>query len=203
MRTRGRKEETRKVRQTYILFCSWKSEINYFNGVRKSLRDKTNIKIETKLIDLDAQSLVEKVKRIKEKNSWDRNDKYYVIIDRDPWNNSEKQILKAIQIANENWIKVLISNISIEVRFILHFELFNSSWYSVEKYMKKLSNLLWTEYIKNDPLIFDKLRINVENAIRYAKKLETKQKTINPNVELCFCEPYTSVYKLMEKLIKI
>jgi len=204
MRTRRRKEGVRKVRQTYIIFCSWKSEENYFNGFRNLLRDKTNIKIETKFMNLNAESLVDKVVKMKNNNKWnlDGNDKFYVIIDRDSGNNTEQQIINAFNMGENNNIKILISNISIEVRFLMHFMVFSQSWQTVDKYVKKLTKLLGCEYIKNDTMIYEKLKDKTLTAIKNAKTAEKNIKNVDPNVKLYFYEPYTSVYKLVELLIK-
>lgn len=204
MRTKKRKEDARNVRQTYYLFCWWKSEVNYFNGFRSTLRDKVNIKIVTKVMDVDAESLVNKVVKFKDTNKikFDRNDKFYVVIDRDPGNNTKQQIINAFTIGWNNNIKILISNIAIEVWFLMHYMEFMQSWQTVEKYVKKLTNLMWEEYVKNDEKIYEKLKDKTLIAIKNAKNVEKNIKSADSNIDLRFYEPYTSIYKLVENLIK-
>ena len=205
MRINDRKEDTRNIRQTYYIFCLKKSEANYFNGFRCSLRDKVNINIVTKIIDVDAENLVNGVVKFKNTNKWrfDRNDKFYVVIDRDPGNNTKQQIINAFVIGWNNNIKIIISNIAIEVWFLMHYMEFRQSWQTVEKYVKKLTNLMWEEYVKNEEKIYEKLKDKTLIAIKNAKNVEKNIRITDPSTDLRFYEPYTSVYKLVENLIKV
>jgi hypothetical protein len=198
---KSRKTWIRNKRKTYFIYCWWKTEKLYFQWMRKDLSTKINIEI-IEMWWLDCVSLLQKTIKEKQTRWFDPMDKYYLIIDRDPWNNSEVQIKKIMKNSTDNSITTIINNISIEVWFIMHYKCFMEWNNTVEKYIKKLSKLMWCKYSKTDENIYlklsDKTTIAIENSIKNEKIL----KETCENTPVYLNEPYTNMYNLINDIRK-
>lgn len=197
-------KNNKDMRKTFYLYCWWKTEKFYLSWIKKELSNKTNIKIVT--MDFwwkDCLTLLKKSISEKKIRWKDPLDFYYIIIDRDPGNNTEEQFKEIIKLSWDNNITPIISNISIEVRFLMHFSCYMEWNWSVSKYIKKLSKLLNCKYSKTDENIYEKLKWKTLSAINNAKQNE-KFLIENSSTEYIFQnEPYTSMHKLVSILLNI
>ena len=153
---KSRRTRTRNKRKTYFIYCWWKTEKLYFQWMRRDLSTQINIEI-IEMWWLDCVSLLKKLLKEKKARWYDTMDKYYLIIDRDPLNNTKEQIKKTMKESLDNDITTIINNISVEVRFIMHFKCFMRWNNTVEKYIKELNKLMWLTYSKTDEDIYYKL----------------------------------------------
>jgi hypothetical protein len=195
---KSRISKTRELHKTFRIFCGWKTEKIYFDALQK---DYPNIRIETKLHWKAWINLIEFTKKEVKKIKRDKLDLIFIIFDRDEWNNTREQLEHVISEAIDNNIEPIISNKSFEVWLLMHFEKFLKLVSSVEEYEKILTKHFWKEYNKTDIEIYSKTKANLNWAIKNSKKVEEyHQESSVDNVR--FCEPYTEVYKLLEKIIQ-
>ena len=122
----------------------------------------------------------------------------WCVFDRDSF--PKTRVKTALQLAAQNKIKTAFSNESFELWYVLHFQYLDTQITRAD-YCQKLNNLLGQKYEKNDALMYKKLLENQRMAIANAKKLEGRVLPAgNCNVD---SYPYTTVYKLVERLNKI
>lgn len=128
----------------------------------------------------------------------ENNDEAYCIFDTDI--DIQKNILinDAINLAKENNIKVITSNPSIEIWFLLHFE-YTTSRMNNKELIKRLRKY-YPNYDKNIN-IFKDINQNVKEAIKNAKKLEEYQINNNREIKSVEANPNTEIYKVVEKLL--
>lgn len=128
----------------------------------------------------------------------ENNDEAYCIFDTDI--DIQKNILinDAINLAKENNIKVITSNPSIEIWFLLHFE-YTTSRMNNKELIKRLKKY-YPNYDKNIN-IFKDINQNVKEAIKNAKKLEEYQINNNREIKSVEANPNTEIYKVVEKLL--
>lgn len=128
----------------------------------------------------------------------ENNDEAYCIFDTDI--DIQKNILinDAIILAKENNIKVITSNPSIEIWFLLHFE-YTTSRMNNKELIKRLKKY-YPNYDKNIN-IFKDINQNVKEAIKNAKKLEEYQINNNREIKSVEANPNTEIYKVVEKLL--
>jgi len=129
----------------------------------------------------------------------DKLDSFFMVFDRDPWNNTPQQLEEIKKLAKDKGVELIMSNKSFEVWLLLHFDKFNKKVLRNEEYEKLLTALLWKFYQKNDPKLYEYIKDNTTNAIENAKWLEKQH--IDNGEDLYVAEPYTSMHKLVEKII--
>lgn len=188
----------RELHKTFRIFCGWRTEKIYFDELQK---DYSNIRIESKLYWKAGTNLIDFTKKEVKKIKRDKLDFVFIVFDRDEGNNTREQLEHVISEAIDNDIEPIISNRSFEVWFLMHFEKFSKCVSSVKEYEKILSNYLWYQYKKINPKIYSKIKDKTTTAIENSKSIEKHHKE-NENDIPTFCEPYTEVYKLIEKIIE-
>lgn len=195
---RSRVSRIRELHKTFWIFCGWKTEKMYFDALKK---DYPNIRIESRLCWKASINLFDFTKGEIKKMKRDTLDFVFIIFDRDEGNNTREQLEYVISEAITNKIEPIISNKSFEVRLLMHFENFSRCVSSVEEYERALSWYLWSTYNKVDPEIYEKTKNKISVAIENSKNIENYHRNNTQNI-LRFCEPYTEVYKLIEKIIQ-
>ena len=151
--------------------------------------------------DTDPVSMIKNLITYMEKEdiSQENGDRIYCVFDADVDINKQKGINKAIKLASEKGIEIIISIPCFEIWYRLHYSYTSKVYSSNKEVINDLKNYIPT-YEKNIniyEIIKDKTNIAIENS----KKLEKEQikngnKIININ-----CNPYTSVYKQVEYII--
>lgn len=123
-------------------------------------------------------------------------DKIYCVFDADFDVNKQKDIDMAKKIANENGIELIISNPSFELWYRLHFSYTKKEYNSNKELIEDLKGFI-PEYEKNVN-IYEKIKDKEKDAIENSKKLENEQLQDGKDLINIHCNPYTSVYKIIE-----
>ncbi len=190
----------RPLRKILIVCEGKKTEKYYFDAF------ETNKKlIEVKVLGAgrNKDSLVEYAIELKIDAEL-RNEKYaevWCVFDRDSYpidSRDKHKFNMAIRIAKNNQIKTAYSNDAFEIWYILHFNYHQTAW-SRDLYKNKLTELLKTEYKKNDKEMYVKLIDKQPTAIKNAKKLleyHSTNRVHNPESD----NPCTTVHILVNFL---
>ncbi|MEG4306255.1 RloB family protein [Microcoleus sp. D3_18a_C4] len=185
-----------KSRRWFLIVCEGeKTEPNYFKS----------FPVDTKVINLDIRgegrntnSLVTKAIELKNDSEFDETDRFWCVFDRDnnPKNPNDAQNFNAaINIAQNNGIKVAYSNDAFELWYLLHFHFYNTG-ISRKDYQNMLTKLLGHEYKKNSETIYEELKDKQQDAIKHAKRLLQEYDRPNPESD----NPSTTVHLLVEEL---
>lgn len=176
-----------------------KTEKNYFNNFSSRERDYV-IRVvpgnETDPVNLIKQTLY---KAQSLALNLLEDDKAYCIFDTDAKKDKDKQIIKAINLANKYNIIPIISTPCVELWFLLHYE-YTSSIMDNDKVLDKLKKY-YPKYEKNCNIYAD-LGDKIDIAIKNAKKLEKYQLLHNRKLRMTEANPYTEMYKIVEELIR-
>ena len=164
---RGRNERSTK---RFILIGTEgknKTEIGYFNQfnrIQKNFRVRFSSGNST-----DSMGIVEDIKRSKDDLEFRADDLAFAVFDADLWGTRGKQIQQAINYAEKQEIKVILSNPCFEVWFVLHFEDGRAPYDSSDKVIDKLKQYV-PDYEKSRDM-FELLQGNMEKAISRAEQL--------------------------------
>ncbi len=185
-----RRTDTRSKRKVLIYCEGSETEPNYFNSFPLKLEE---IEIDCLGQGRNTLTLVEEAIRRRDEAGRNRipYNEVWCVFDEDNFS----QFNDAIRHARKNQIKVAWSNKCFELWILLHFQYHQAAW-TENQYESKLKELLGS-YDKSDPEIYERLKDNQADAIRYAKKLYSER----PNLASpqC-CNPCTTVFKLVERL---
>jgi len=209
-----RKAPVLEEKPIILIYCEGKNtEPSYFNKFRLS-----SLTIDSFGEGRNTLSLVEKAKKLSEKNNYDQ---IWCVFDADPKPDNPKQLENfnnAIRLAEKLKFGVAYSNQAFEYWLILHFEdhqggAMDRSRYGdkINSYINKLGahydydgskiieqdffNLLDTiVYTDRDGMKYSRCDI----AIKRAKKIYNRLDRINPGIE----ESSTTVFKLVKELKK-
>lgn len=127
------------------------------------------------------------------------DDVAYCIFDTDSNPSKNKIIEEAIQLANDNNIKVITSSPCVELWFLLHYD-YTTAYMKSTDVIKRLKKF-YPKYEKNIN-IFQDIMENLYDAIERAKKLEKYQLENNRRIGTVEANPNTEIYKIIEYLIK-
>lgn len=145
-----------------------------------------------------AQDLIKFIKEEDIKNEY--GDKIFLLLDTDVNQNKNEQIEMAKEICNKNGIELITSNPTFEIWYILHFE-YTTRIYQNSKQVKEAIAMKITEYTESKN-IFPLIKNKTSFAIQNAKKLEKYHQENGQPLCTDKCNPYTSVYKVVEELIR-
>lgn len=203
-----RKNKTREIRVYFLIICEGeKTEPNYFKSF------KTNIKSFVYTIDIlgEGSNTKDLVKRtIKAtNNSSQKYDSVWVVFDKDSF--SPNNFNEAIQLAENNNIKVGWSNEAFELWYLLHFQYRNSAMSRVDyksAIEKEVNDKILLQSKSKKPKRFEYKKNSVEmyavlekygdqkQAIAYAEKLILNHNCNNFAIH----NPCTRVHLLVEEL---
>jgi hypothetical protein len=203
-----RKQKTREVRVYFLIVCEGeKTEPNYFKSF------KTNVKSFVYTIDTlgegsNTKDLVKRTINARVKSS-QQYDSVWVVFDKDSF--SSNNFNGAIQLAENNNIKVGWSNEAFELWYLLHFQ-YRNTYMSREDYKsvieKEVNDKITAQskskktkpfvYKKNNAEMYSILEKygNQKQAISYAKKLTLNHSCNNFAIH----NPCTKVHLLVEEL---
>ena len=182
-----------------------KTEPNYFEGLKREINKQYpgRISIEIKGIGKGANTLtlLEKAQKIVQQNP-DRYKHIWLVYDKDDFPSDDFDNTfyrcKSLSEGSDAKYHALWSNECIEYWFLLHFEYLSAALHR-NGYFPKLSEHLGIKYKKNSKDIYDRLKPQLETAIKNAKKILEKHGDGTPPSA---CTPGTTVYQLFEKLQK-
>ncbi len=203
-----RKENTKEIRVYFLIVCEGeKTEPNYFKSFKNNV--KTFIfSIETLGEGSNTKDLVKRTIKAKN-NSSQEYDSVWAVFDRDSF--SSNSFNSAIDLANNNNIKVGWSNEAFELWYLLHFQYRNTSM-SRDNYKKAIEDEINAkiianskgknpkkfQYKKNSQDMYSILEKygNQSQAVLWAKKLESNQLCNNFAIH----NPCTRIHLLVEEL---
>lgn len=190
MDLRDRKINSKKTKKKILIVCEGaRTEPSYFKSFRVLK------KCEIVGSGSNTVSVVKHALKMMEKEDYLE---VWCVFDRDSF--PKARVKQALQLARQNNIKLAFSNESFELWYVLHFEYMDTK-ITRDDYCNKLSISLGRKYQKNSSAMYKAVLDNQQLAIDRAKKLEAKMLPLNA------CEvnsyPYTTVYRLVERLNKI
>lgn len=175
--------DTTEIRQRFLIVCEGsKTEPNYF----KQFRVPTLV-IQVEGTGMNTLSLVDEAMRFRAEDEYDQ---VWCVFDKDDF--PIDQFENAIQRARDNGMRVAYSNQSFELWYILHFEYLHAGL-NRKAYMRKLNQHLGSEYKKNDPNMYQNLKLRKEAAIRNAQRLLMEYQPCHPGID----DPCTTVHELV------
>ncbi|AZQ64430.1 RloB domain-containing protein [Flammeovirga pectinis] len=205
MRNR-RRDKNRSLRQRVLILCEGaKTEPNYFNSLKHDAQKRrilTAVDVEVyqpkshSPLGLVKEAILKKKKAILKGNPYET---IWLVFDRD----FHKYIEDVIEMANENDIQIIISNICFELWFLLHFEDLdmNRHFLKCGNLIKHIQQNYVVRYHKNGKN-YQNLKEETPVAIERAKKLEQVYiNGVHSHLKFHEREPYTNVYVLVEYLL--
>ena len=127
------------------------------------------------------------------------NYKVYCVFDTDLNSDKQDRINQAIELGKKNGIEPIVSTPCFEIWYREHFKYTSRSYISNEALLDDLKKFI-PDYEKNID-IYDCIKDKTKKAIENCKKLEKEQLKNGKILGNCNCNPYTSVYKVVEYLI--
>ncbi len=188
-----------KIERQYFLVVTEgeKTEPNYFKGLTAELPDHL---VAVEIIGEGANTIsvveaaIKKREVRKNENLLPNFDEVWVVFDKDDF--PAKRFNGAIQLANNELIKLAYSNEAFELWYILHFQYLDAA-VNRTRYIEILKGILGN-YQKNNAQMYQILKQKGDEtkAILWAKKLFEELNIGNPSEE----KPTTLVYRLVERL---
>lgn len=193
-----------------LLFCEGKTEKIYFNLFKSSIEKSSkynNLVIKIANAEGNAQRVLnygndffnKEENRMRYKN-FDR----YLVYDCDAPSNIQEVIKDSLESINN--YKLLVSNPNFEIWLLMHYENINNklSKYEIEKKLKERLNIEkynkasegYTRKIVGDG---SRVKLAIENARKLDQEYQLEKLEI-PN-DITMMDPYTTVYRLMERII--
>lgn len=192
-----RKEGIKSISTMWIFCEGEKTEIHYFKHLRSDLRiQKLQIKVNSS-DNKNALGVVNyALKFLERKRDYVPGDIIACVFDRDQ--NSSEELKLAQKLASHKGIDIIFSNPCFEFWILSHFECYKRP---LEKDMLKrrlISSL--GQYSKNDPLLYDKTKEHIGDAIKFSKDIISMHE--NDGVEIISRDsnPSTLVHQLIEQI---
>jgi hypothetical protein len=157
---------------------------------------RNNIKLEIIAKWKAGINLIKFIKQKKQEITLDADNVFYLVLDRDPLNNTKEQFQEIQKYCEDNDVKLIISNRAFELWYLLHYEVFSKEGKTVEDYMKVLSKKLWYVYKKKSDIYFD-LKDKIPYAIKNAKALKIRYWE---EFDLINSDPFSNVYEMVEDI---
>ena len=199
---RQRNRNNRKSKRVILVAYEGKknkTENNYFSNYNG--RDKDYVIRMVPGSETDPINLVKQTIQETKKLGLDlkEDDRAFCIFDTDNDPKKNSQIKKAIELAKNKNIKVIMSSPCIELWFLLHYECTTATM-SSEDVIKKLKKH-YPKYSKNCDIYHDIFE-KTELACKNAKKLEKYQRDNNRDLQSVEANPHSDVYQIIEELNK-
>ena len=183
---KSRPVNTREPAPRILIVCEGeRTEPAYFDGFRVP-----SVTIEITGLGKDPLTLVEEAITRRRKSQYDQ---VWCVFDRDDV--PLERFNQALQLAQQQKIKVAYSNQAFELWYLLHFHYCDTPQ-TRRDYSDSLSRQLGRAYHKNDATLYRLLLPRQDQAIRHAERLLAQYNPPNPAVD----DPVTTVHKLVQKL---
>ena len=179
----------RQQNNILLIVCAGETESLYFNNFKIDLGV---VRVRTMVDDRSPLNLVQRALQEKSQAQYIQ---VWCVFDKDEFHNFDE----AIQLARKEGLRVASSNQAFELWFILHFRRQDGALHR-NNYARALNNVLGRTYVKTDPKLYKTLKPKMKTAITNARiGYEChKRKQLSPSK----CESYTTVFKLVEELLK-
>jgi hypothetical protein len=210
-RRTGRPERHRRgramSRRVLIVAEGQETEINYFDGLKRSygVRETHTVHVKSGKPGSPVETIQVAVRE--KRNSGRRSrefryDEVWCVLDVEGSSN-RKQLEQAIQLSQENGIKVCLSNPAFEVWFLAHFRKSCQPFHDAEDVLSMLKPLwkrvLEVDYQKNDEQIYRRLADKLPFATSNAQMVFENDHRDKPLLDR---NSSTEVYKLVEALTR-
>ena len=192
------------ISKRILILCEdEKSSKLYFESFKKDeklKRDLSSVDIEViHPKDHSPVGLVTKAKEKKKKAKRERNpyDEIWIVLDKDYHANMEK----ALNMANDNKIKVALSIICFEYWVLLHFEKTTMSFEKCDDVIKYIKRKHFKNYEKQSNCyvaLKDKIEVAIKNGEWLLKRVKND---IDRGMKITEFHTYTNVHLLVRKLI--
>lgn len=184
-----RSQGTKDKREVFLIVCEGEeTEPNYF----KSFRMRKDVVVGA---GANTVSVVERAIHERENHKKAPFDQVWAVFDRDSF--PKERFNSALQLADNEGIKVAYSNEAFEIWYLLHFQYLDSA-ISRQRYKDMIEGHMKQEYKKNSPNMYDELEDKRETAIQNAENLLSKYNPPDPAED----NPSTTVHKLVNELVK-
>ena len=198
-----RKRNNRKTKECILVNYEGKenkTEEKYFNNYQDKNKSYYIKPIDSHVTD--PLQMVEALVEYMKHQDIDTEDDYrvYCIFDTDISPLKQPRIDKAIELAGNNGIIPIVSSPCFEIWFREHFKYTRKSYSSNEELIEDLKKYI-PSYKKNVD-IYNEISNNTKIAIKNCKQLEREQVENGNRLNTVQCNPYTSVYQLVEYLLK-
>lgn len=192
-----RKEGKRSISTMWIFCEGEKTEIHYFKHLRSDLRiQKLQIKVNYS-DDKNALGIVNyALNSLNRRRDYLPGDIIACVFDRDQ--NSPEELERAKKLASQKGIEIIFSNPCFEFWILSHFECYKRSLEKEVLKSKLISSL--GQYNKNDPLLYEKTKDHISDAIKFSKEVISMHE--NDGVEIISRDsnPSTLVHQLIEQI---
>lgn len=195
----ARRSPTLNVRKRVLIVCEdSKSSYLYFKRFRSELRLPT-VKVEICGPECGPApiNVVDFAKEMKEKIFQDEYDYIFCVIDVD----THTTLPAAIDKADANGMKVILSNPCVEYWYILHFKQMGTPFHTSREVAAYLKKNHIKGYSKGGDKIFDVIYPSTKEAIKNSRAILRQQH--HNESDLTKCNPSTHVHLVIECLKKI
>lgn len=196
---RKRVKDTREPGKKIVIFCEGrKSEPNYFNGLKQTLRVHKN-RLIVEIVDCEYTSCVELVNEANKKKRTKRyvkEDEFWVVVDKDGYT----QHAKCFDIARGKGVKIAFSAIAFEFWILLHFEYTSRVFQNSAEIISYIKTVHDFSYEKNMGGLYMLLQDREVEAKGRAQKIRQHHDATSPGQQPYRLDPYTDVDKLVESI---
>lgn len=119
----------------------------------------------------------------------------FCVVDTDTNPSKQAQIDKALRMAKNNGINLILSNPCFEIWFLQHFR-YSTGGLTNQEAIEELETYLG-KYEKNSS-VYEAIAAKQEEAVKHAKKLEKYHNELGRSPQSMQCNPSTEVYKIVE-----
>jgi len=204
-----KKRAMHSVKPVFKIFCEGeKTEPLYINGyINHFHSEKRNIILVANTNKNTPVQLVDIA--VEEKNNGNGRDIIWVVFDREAVSKYSHVLhAKARNKANDNGIQIAFSNVCFEYWLLLHFTCSTASYSSCADLLKNsslkesLRKIGINNYEKNIPILFDKLKELIPDAIINATRINkaVKQTAESGRTAPSYLNPYVDVHQLFQDM---
>ncbi len=203
--TRGRRLRGRPLKTTVLIVGEGReTEVNYFDQLKRldSVAERFTVTVK-KGPGFNPERVVQETVKHKQRAEIREApyDEVWCVLDTE---GAEKRdsLDKASRLANQNGIRLSVSNPSFEVWFLAHFVRtsrgFNDCDAVIVELNKHWSHVSKASYDKSDEQVFQRLQDRLEDALRNARQVREKD---HKHPDIGECNSSTEVYLLIEHLL--
>jgi len=191
---KSRKAPSRPLRRHILIVCEGaKTEVNYFEEIRKSLR-LSAMEIDIQGLGQDPKSLVERAKQLRHENSEENPyESVWCVFDRD----EHPSWKAAIDMARANSISVACSNPCFELWYLLHHDS-QRTWLDRREALRRVARY-YPGYEKGCSGMYARLLHLLPQAMDNARFLRERHHPDAGNPE--YANPWTNVDQLVSELM--
>lgn len=182
-----RPENIANTRQSFLIVCEGEqTEPKYFKQFKFP-----GVVVKVNGCGQNTVGVVEQALKLRDEDQYDQ---VWCVFDKDDF--PVDRFENAIKRARSKGIHVAYSNQAFELWYVLHFSYLHSG-INRNAYIELLNNYLGIRYQKNDPLMYQRLRCHLNDAISNAQKLIAEYTNPHPGRD----DPSTTVHELVIELL--